>query len=62
MNILKKIKKYFLEVKSEIKKVSWPSKKVAVKDSGIVVVVSLVTAGFLGGIDYALSVLIENLL
>ena len=50
------------EVRSEIKKVSWPSRKTAIKDSTIVVVVSLATAVFLGGMDYALDGIIENLL
>ncbi|MCK5332715.1 preprotein translocase subunit SecE [Candidatus Parcubacteria bacterium] len=62
MNIFKKLKKYMSEVRSEIKKVSWPSRKVAVKDSTIIVVVSLATAAFLGGMDYALNGIIENLL
>ncbi|MCK4919316.1 MAG: preprotein translocase subunit SecE [Candidatus Pacebacteria bacterium] len=61
MNIFKKLKKYFVEVKSEIKKVSWPSRKVAIKDSTIVVIISLVTASFLGGMDFVLDKIIKNL-
>ncbi|MCK5490584.1 MAG: preprotein translocase subunit SecE [Candidatus Pacebacteria bacterium] len=61
MDILKKLKKYFVEVKSEIKKVSWPSRKAAIKDSTIVVIISLVTASFLGGMDFALDKIVKGL-
>ncbi len=60
MNFVKNIKQYIAEVKSEAKKVSWPTKKVAIKDSIIVVVASLATAAFLGGVDYLLVYLIKK--
>lgn len=60
MNIIKSLKKYITEVRTEAKKVSWPSKKVTVKDSTIVIVISLATAAFLGGVDYLLSFLIKE--
>jgi preprotein translocase subunit SecE len=60
MNIIKNIKQYIIEVKAEAKKVSWPTRKTAVRDSVIVVAVSLTTAAFLGGVDYLLSYLIKE--
>ncbi len=60
MNIIKSSNQYITEVKTEAKKVSWPTKKVTVKDSTIVIIISLVTAAFLGGIDYLLSFLIKE--
>ncbi len=60
MNIIKSLKQYITEVKTEAKKVSWPTKKVAVKDSVVVIAISLVTAAFLGGVDYLLSYLIKE--
>ena len=60
MNVIRSAKQYIIEVKTEAKKVSWPTKKVAVRDSAIVVAVSLVTAAFLGGVDYLLSYLIKE--
>ena len=60
MNFVKSIKQYIAEVKSEAKKVSWPTKKVAVKDSVMVIAASLATAAFLGGVDYLLVCLIEE--
>ena len=60
MSVIKNTKQYITEVKSEAKKVSWPSKKRTIKDSFIVVAVSLATAAFLGGVDYLLSYLINK--
>lgn len=45
------IKKYFSEVRSEMNKVSWPSREKTIKDSLFVVIASLGTALFIGGID-----------
>lgn len=61
MNILKEVKKYITEVRTEAKKVSWPSRKKAIKDSLIVIGISLVTAAFLGGVDYALNEIMKNI-
>lgn len=60
MNVIKELKQYIIEVRTEAKKVSWPSRKVTVKDSTIVIVISLATAAFLGGVDYFLSFLIKE--
>ena len=60
MNIIKSLNQYIAEVKTEAKKISWPTKRVAVRDSIIVVAISLATAAFLGGVDYLLSYLIKE--
>ena len=60
MNFVKSVKQYITEVKSEAKKVSWPTRKVAIKDSIMVITASLATAAFLGGVDYLLVYLIEE--
>lgn len=62
MNTIAQIKQYLIEVKAEIKKVSWPSRNRAIKDSVIVIVISLATAAFLGGVDYFLSYLIDEII
>jgi len=49
------IKKYINEVKSEMNKVSWPSKQKTLKDSAIVIIASVGTALFIGGIDTLFS-------
>lgn len=51
------IKKYLTEVKSEMNKVSWPSRRKTLKDSALVVLASLMTALFIGGIDALFSML-----
>ena len=61
MNILKKIKSSLTDVKNEAKKVTWPSKKITIKDSFVIIIISLTTAVFLGGVDYVLSLIIENI-
>lgn len=62
MNIIGQIKSYIIEVKGEMKKVSWPTRKRAIRDSAIVVGVSLATAAFLGGVDYILAETINKLI
>ncbi len=45
------IKKYFREVKSEMKKIVWPSKSQVVNNTLIVIAVSLVAAVIVFGLD-----------
>lgn len=45
------IKKYFRDLKSEIKKVVWPSKEKVVNNTGVVLSVMVVMAVALFGID-----------
>ncbi len=46
-----KIKGFILEAKAEMLKVNWPTKKQTINYTGLVVAVSVVVAGFLGGLD-----------
>lgn len=62
MNIIGQVKSYIIEVKGEMKKVSWPTRKRAIRDSAIVVGVSLATAAFLGGVDYIFAETINKLI
>ena len=54
-NIFKKIAKFFRECKSEMKKVTWLSGKETVKNSIIVVVVTVALCAAIGLIDTALE-------
>jgi len=56
----KKIITFFKEVKTEIKKVNWPTKKETLRYTLIVILVSIVTAIFLGGLDFALTTLLNK--
>ncbi len=50
--IFNKIDSFLKEVKAEIRKVNWPTTKETIIYTLIVLGVSIVTAIFLGGIDY----------
>ena len=50
--IFRKIDTFLKEVKAEIRKVNWPTIKETIRYTLIVLGVSVVTAVFLGGIDY----------
>ena len=53
---------FLLEVRGEVKKVTWPSKKEAMGGTAVVVVVVLIMAAFLGLVDVLLSKIVEALL
>jgi preprotein translocase subunit SecE len=46
---------YVQESKEELNKVTWPSKKTVFNYSVIVIIVSLLTAGFFAGLDWLLQ-------
>jgi len=50
-NIFLSIGSFFREVKIEMKKVSWPTKKETIKNTGSVIGISFAVAVFLGGLD-----------
>lgn len=54
--------KYFRELKSELKKVVWPSKKQVVNNTGVVLAVMLIVGLFLTGIDSGLGFIVEKLI
>ena len=58
-NLLKRIAKWFREMKSELKKVVWPSKKTIVKNSLIALGVMAVSAVVLWGFDEIAQLLIK---
>jgi len=44
--------KFFNEVKSELGKVTWPTKQQVIKLTLVVVVISIIVGLFLGGLDF----------
>jgi len=50
-----KIQRYFQETISELRKVSWPTRKEAIRLTEIVIIVIFVMSIFLGGLDYLYS-------
>lgn len=60
--ILAKIPQFLREVKIELKKVTWPSRRDVIRYTLIVIGVSLAVAVFLGGLDLLFSFLINRFL
>lgn len=56
-----RVVKYFRELKSELKKVVWPSKKQVVNNTGVVLAVMILVGLFLTGIDTGLGFVVEKL-
>jgi preprotein translocase subunit SecE len=54
--------KFLSDVKGELKKVTWPTRKDTYASSLVVVVLVLISAVFLGGVDLILSRLIRVIL
>jgi preprotein translocase subunit SecE len=52
---------FLKEVRAELTKVVWPSRKDVVKITITVIIFSLATAAILGGADYVLTTLLEKL-
>lgn len=56
------IRKYIRDLKSEIKKVVWPTRKQIINNTGIVLTVMVIVGLFLAGIDAGLGAAINALL
>jgi len=61
-NLFKRIRDYLLEIKSELKKVTWPAKPDIQKTSIAVVVSSLIFGIYLYAVDAFFGVIIQNIL
>jgi len=59
-SIPQKIKEFLKEVKLEMKKVNWPTRKETIKYTLIVVGLCVATAIFLGGLDAVFQFLLNN--
>lgn len=59
---MKRIVSYFQQVRTELTKVSWPNRKEVVKLTIIVVVISAVVAGYVGGLDFLFTKLLSSAL
>lgn len=59
--IISKIGRYFRDMKGEIKKVVWPSKKQVINNTMIVIVVVIIASLVIGGFDAILSQIVNLL-
>ncbi len=53
---------YFKDVRAEMKHVSWPSTRLTITYTAVVVLVSLATAVYLGLLDYVFSFVIKTII
>ena len=60
MKLIIKLFTFLKEVRLEMKKVNWPSRKETIKYTLIIVGVSLSVAVFLGGLDYIFSTILNK--
>jgi len=58
MTFLKKIQNYFIEAIAEMRKVTWPTKKVTKNYSLIVIGLSIGVAVFFGVFDYLFNIIL----
>ncbi len=54
----RRIKKFFRDTKSEIKKIVWPTPKATFKNMGIVLLVIVIIGAFIFGLDSGLYALL----
>ena len=62
MGIVTRIREFAQEVLAEFRKVTWPSRQELVNSTVVVIVVTVVLAFFLGGVDVALARIVERIL
>ena len=58
-DMFEKIKNFFIESRHELMQVQWPTRTETIYLTGMVILISLILAAFLGGFDYALAELLK---
>ena len=58
--MINKAIQFFQEAKAEMLKVNWPTKKQTLNYTGLVVIVSIVVAAFLGGLDSTFGYILQT--
>jgi len=61
VGFFEKIGRFFRDMKGEVKKVVWPSKKQIINNTLVVIVVVVIAAILIGGFDMILSALVKML-
>jgi preprotein translocase subunit SecE len=60
MNFLQKAINFLKESKTELKKVKWPTLRETLQYTLVVIIISLVVAIYLGGLDYIFSFILRK--
>ena len=53
---------FIKEVRIELKRVTWPTRQEAIKNTLIVIVFTLAVAFFLGGLDFIFNLLLKQII
>ena len=62
MQFVTRIREFVQEVLAEVRKVTWPTRAELVSSTAVVIVVTVVLAFFLGGVDIVLARVVERIL
>ena len=62
MQFVTRLQEFVREVLAEFRKVTWPNRQELVNSTTIVIVVTVVLAFFLGGVDIGLARVVEKIL
>jgi preprotein translocase subunit SecE len=62
MGVVTRVREFVGEVLAEFRKVTWPTRAELVNSTAVVLVVTLVLAFFLGGVDIVLARVAERIL
>ena len=62
MNFFRSIRDFLVNVQTEFKRVSWPTREATLNSTGVVVFLTLVIALFLGTVDLGLSEVVKFLI
>lgn len=54
--------KYLREVLGELKQVTWPKRRDVIKLTLVVIIISAVVGGYLSGLDYGFTKLLETII
>ncbi len=60
--MFEKVKQFLKEVKIELKKVVWPTRKDTIASTSVVIILVIIIALFLGLVDFGLSKIIRVIL
>jgi preprotein translocase subunit SecE len=58
---MEKIKNFLLDVRKEMKKVSWPTQKELVDYTVVVVIFTIILSAFIFGVDQVYSTILETI-
>ncbi len=60
--VFARLKKYFRDTKSEVKKVAWPTKQQTINNTGVVIACIVVVGAFIGVLDAIFTYGLQTLL